>query len=224
MVESSTRRDMDDKFKEKDDNKQAKIKLLFVHGEQFTPADAKAAYTNALALIVFVIKNPTKAMAYKHVYEILELLKSDDGVRLFKRMDDNAHFVHYLICDLQRMLMGLYNSAVRPKWLTYWKAKTDIPFDKSLGIAKRGFEFIKNNLWHAVGGNDGLYAHPPKSWVLFSRRSLNKNYRWDAIENGISNQGTATPAKRQRTSGANSGTQPGTSSNNNPNNRMPDKL
>ena len=99
LVQLQTRKDMDNKFEEKDDNKQAKTKLLFVHREQFTDAHENAAYTNFLLFIIFAIKNPEEAQVYKNVYEILELLKSEDGVKLFKHMDDNAHFVHYLICD-----------------------------------------------------------------------------------------------------------------------------
>ena len=76
------------------------------------------------------------------------------------------------------------------------------------------FEFIKSNLWHADGGNDGIYVHAPKSWLLFTPRSPNKNHRWDAINNKPASQGTTTTlAKRQHTNGTNTSSQPAATSN-----------
>ena len=192
---------MNNFHEEKEDNKGKKTKLLFIHGEQRTVEHVNKAYNNVLSCIIMAIKEPEKAQLYKCVSEMIDVFQSERGIKLFRRMSDRYHFVHYMICDLHRLIYSHHEGACQPAFLSIMKSDADIPYQDSLGMAKSGFEFSKSNVWAAIGGNDTLYVNPPITWTLFSPRSPKKNYRWDDLDPSTTTENTATTVtKRQRTS------------------------
>ena len=178
------------------ETKEAKVRELFVHGEQTQVSCIKATNLNLQLFGTIIAVDYHKSFMYKKLMELFEIHDSLGGTAWLKKVvADNPAMIHSVLMDIESIRLAisypLFNNIA---FQSAMERGEDISASDVVAGSTTVCQTVLNNAMSAVGGSYHLYETALRSYKWFHPSSSDGR----GADRGAGGGGGGSPPKRQR--------------------------